>query len=152
VPDWGIGTSYRIGGSRHYVRALPTAIRSAAHAIVNATRRSERLEVAAGPGVDSIVLGGSRQGSLPVVADRACELDAVEAGNQPPNLQRIEARIGIVKIHPGVERDSHPAAVGFADKPDTTFGTMNADVLAEKLPGYVRPNFCAIIRGSKHST
>jgi hypothetical protein len=29
---------------------------------------------------------------------------------------------------------------------------MNADVLAEKLPGYVRPNFCAIIRGSKHST
>jgi hypothetical protein len=52
--------------------------------------------------------------------------DAVEAGNQPPNLQRIEAR--------------------------TTFGTMNADVLAEKLPGYTRPNFCAIIRGSKHST
>jgi hypothetical protein len=41
---------------------------------------------------------------------------------------------------------------GFADKPDTTFGTINADVLAEKLPGYVRPNFCAIIRGSKHST
>jgi hypothetical protein len=43
-------------------------------------------------------------------------------------------------------------ADGFADKPDTTCGTMNADVLAEKLPGYVRPKFCAIIRGSKHST
>ena len=28
--------------------------------------------------------GGSRQGSPPVEADRACELDAVEAGNQPP--------------------------------------------------------------------
>ena len=42
-------------------------------------------------------------------------------------------------------------ADGFADKPDTTFGTMNADVLAEKLPGYERPNFCAIIRASKHS-
>jgi hypothetical protein len=26
------------------------------------------------------------------------------------------------------------------------------DVLAEKLPGYVPPNFCAIIRGSKPST
>jgi hypothetical protein len=26
------------------------------------------------------------------------------------------------------------------------------DVLAEKPPGYVRPNFCAIIRGSTHST
>ena len=43
-------------------------------------------------------------------------------------------------------------ADGFADKPGTTFGTMNADVLAEKLPGYDRPNFCALIRGSKHST
>jgi hypothetical protein len=42
-------------------------------------------------------------------------------------------------------------ADGFADKPETTFGTMNADVLEEKLPGYVRPNFCAIIRGSKHT-
>ena len=43
-------------------------------------------------------------------------------------------------------------ADGFAHRPDTMFGTMNADVLAEKLPGYERPNFCAIIRGSKHST
>jgi hypothetical protein len=25
------------------------------------------------------------------------------------------------------------------------------DVLAEKLPGYVRPNSCALIRGSTHS-
>ena len=43
-------------------------------------------------------------------------------------------------------------ADGFADRRDTTFGTMNADVLVEKLPGHVRPNFCAIIRGSGHST
>ena len=43
-------------------------------------------------------------------------------------------------------------AEGFAHKPDTTFGTVNADVLAEKLPGYERPDFCAIIRASKHST
>jgi hypothetical protein len=42
-------------------------------------------------------------------------------------------------------------ADGFADKPGTTFGTMNAEVLAEKLPGYVRPNFYSIVRGSKHS-
>jgi hypothetical protein len=82
--------------------------------IANATRRSERLEVAARPRVDSIVFGGSR--APPVEADRACELDAVEAsveaGNQPPNLQRIEARIEIVKIHPRVERDSHPPQSG----------------------------------------
>jgi len=43
-------------------------------------------------------------------------------------------------------------ADGFAHKPGTTFGTVNADVLAEKLPGYERANFCAIIRGSEHST
>jgi hypothetical protein len=42
-------------------------------------------------------------------------------------------------------------ADGMADKPDTTFGTMNDDVLAEKLPGFVRANFCEIIRNSKHS-
>jgi hypothetical protein len=42
-------------------------------------------------------------------------------------------------------------ADGMAYRPETTFGTMNADVLAEKLPGYVRPNFCTIIRTSKHT-
>jgi hypothetical protein len=42
-------------------------------------------------------------------------------------------------------------ADGMADRPDTTFGTMNDDVLAEKLPGFERANFCAIIRASKHT-
>ena len=42
-------------------------------------------------------------------------------------------------------------ADGMAHRPETVFGTMNADVLAEKLPGYVRPNFCALIRASRHA-
>jgi hypothetical protein len=42
-------------------------------------------------------------------------------------------------------------ADGMAYRPDTTFGTMNDDVLAEKLPGFVRANFCEIIRNSQHS-
>jgi HD domain-containing protein len=42
-------------------------------------------------------------------------------------------------------------ADGMAHRPETVFGTMNADVLAEKLPGYEPPNFCAIIRASKHA-
>jgi hypothetical protein len=42
-------------------------------------------------------------------------------------------------------------ADGMADRPDTTFGTMNDDVLAEKVPGFVRANFCEIIRNSKHT-
>lgn len=37
---------------------------------------------------------------------------------------------------------------GMRDKPGTTFGTMNTDVLEETLPGYVRPNFCQMIRRS----
>jgi hypothetical protein len=34
---------------------------------------------------------------------------------------------------------------GFAYKPQTTFGTMNTDVLERTLPGYQRPNFCSMI-------
>jgi hypothetical protein len=34
---------------------------------------------------------------------------------------------------------------GFAHKPATVFGTMNADVLERTLPGYRRPNFCDLI-------
>ncbi len=42
-------------------------------------------------------------------------------------------------------------ADGIAHKPETAFGNVKADVLAEKLPGYVRPNFCALIRSSPHT-
>jgi hypothetical protein len=37
---------------------------------------------------------------------------------------------------------------GFAHKPDTTFGNVNADVLALKQPGYRRTNFCGLILNS----
>jgi HD domain len=40
-------------------------------------------------------------------------------------------------------------AVGMRDKPETTFGTMNTDILEATLPGYVRPNFCDYIRNSR---
>jgi HD superfamily phosphodiesterase len=43
-------------------------------------------------------------------------------------------------------------ADGMRHRPETTFGTMNTDVLVEKLPGFVPSNFCAIIRGSQHTT
>ena len=42
-------------------------------------------------------------------------------------------------------------ADGIAHKPETAFGNVKTDVLAEKLPGYVRPNFCALIRSSPHT-
>jgi hypothetical protein len=39
-------------------------------------------------------------------------------------------------------------ADGMKDRPDTTFGTMNDDVLAHFVPGFVRSDFVEIIRGS----
>jgi hypothetical protein len=39
-------------------------------------------------------------------------------------------------------------ADGMKHRPDSTFGTVNADVLALKDPGYERVNFCSVIRRS----
>ena len=38
---------------------------------------------------------------------------------------------------------------GFKDRPDTTFGNVNADVLADKDSHFHRINFCSVIRGSR---
>jgi hypothetical protein len=35
---------------------------------------------------------------------------------------------------------------GMRDKPETAYGTMNADILEATVPGYVRPNYCDLIR------
>jgi hypothetical protein len=43
-------------------------------------------------------------------------------------------------------------SVGMRDKPETTFGTMNTDILEATVPGYVRPNFCDYIRDSRFET
>src|SRR5246500_2256561 len=37
---------------------------------------------------------------------------------------------------------------GIRHKPDTTFGNVKADVLADKDPQFHRGNFCSVIRGS----
>ena len=43
-------------------------------------------------------------------------------------------------------------SAGMRDKPETTFGTMNTDILEATVPGYVRPNFCDYIRNSRFDT
>jgi hypothetical protein len=43
-------------------------------------------------------------------------------------------------------------SAGMRDKPETTFGTMNTDILEATVPGYVRPNFCDFIHGSRFDT
>ncbi|MEA2915646.1 MAG: hypothetical protein QOJ15_7727 [Bradyrhizobium sp.] len=40
---------------------------------------------------------------------------------------------------------------GIKHKPDTTFGNVKADVLADKDPAFRRGNFCSVIRGSAWS-
>jgi hypothetical protein len=60
----------------------------------------------------------------------------------------------VVAAHP---RTGFKAGIvdAFADgmrfKPETTFGTMNVDILEAKVPGYVRPNFCDYIASSGFS-
>ncbi len=39
-------------------------------------------------------------------------------------------------------------AEGVRHKPETAIGTFLTDVLAESVPGYVRPNVCEIIRSA----
>jgi hypothetical protein len=43
-------------------------------------------------------------------------------------------------------------SAGMRDKPETTFGTMNTDILDATVPGYVRPNFCSYIRNSRFAS
>ncbi|MDR6550635.1 HD domain-containing protein [Paenibacillus qinlingensis] len=43
----------------------------------------------------------------------------------------------------------HTFLDGFKDKPETTYGTINADICEMLLPGYKRPNFCHHVLHSK---
>lgn len=61
-------------------------------------------------------------------------------------------RESVVALHPR-GADFHEEIIqafyeGIRHKPDTTFGNVKADVLADKDPGFKRGNFCSVIRGS----
>lgn len=61
-------------------------------------------------------------------------------------------RRAVVQIHPRSDRFKEDIIQAFYDgnkhRPDTTFGNVNADVLADKDPHFARINFCSVIRGS----
>jgi hypothetical protein len=62
-----------------------------------------------------------------------------------------EVRDQVVAAHPRTafkEGIVDAFADGMRFKPETTFGTMNTDILEAKVPGYVRPNFCDYIANS----
>jgi hypothetical protein len=41
-----------------------------------------------------------------------------------------------------------PSGTGFKDRPDTTFGTVNADVLEHFVPGFRRTDFVEVIKSN----
>ena len=61
-------------------------------------------------------------------------------------------REAVVRAHPRPSRFKEEIIQafydGFLDKPETTFGTVNADVLADKDPSFRPENFCRVIRAS----
>jgi HD superfamily phosphodiesterase len=61
-------------------------------------------------------------------------------------------RNAVVQLHPRDEHFKEDIIQAFYDgmkhRPDSTFGTVNDDVLADKEPSFKRMNFCSIIRGS----
>jgi hypothetical protein len=63
-----------------------------------------------------------------------------------------DERAAVVRAHPRDEHFKEDIIQAFYDgikhKPDTTFGNVKADVLADKDPTFTRGNFCGVIRGS----
>jgi hypothetical protein len=61
-------------------------------------------------------------------------------------------RKAVVQAHPRTTRFKEDIIQAFYDgiryKPQTTFGNVKADVLADKDPNFVPGNFCSVIRGS----
>jgi HD superfamily phosphodiesterase len=61
-------------------------------------------------------------------------------------------RDAIVHAHPRTAHFKEDIIQAFYDgikhKPETTFGNVKADVLADKDPHFKRGNFCSVIRGS----
>ena len=64
-------------------------------------------------------------------------------------------RNAVVQAHPRNEHFKEDIIRAFYDgmkhRPDSTFGTVNDDVLADKDPSFKRINFCTVIRGSAWS-
>jgi hypothetical protein len=64
-------------------------------------------------------------------------------------------RDAVVHAHPRTAHFKEDIIQAFYDgirhKPETTFGNVKADVLADKDPRFIRGNFCSVIRGSAWS-
>jgi hypothetical protein len=87
----------------------------------------------------------------PVVAllTAGVEMDVLGLGFQEfSEAERNE----VIRAHPRGNHFKEDIIQTFYDgikrKPDTTFGNVKADVLADRDPAFTRGNFCSVIRGS----
>jgi HD superfamily phosphodiesterase len=76
------------------------------------------------------------------------ETDVLGIGYQDLDQAEIQA---VTTAHPRPDFKRQILAAftnGFRDRPDTTFGTVNADVLAHFVPGFVRTDFVEVIQNN----
>jgi hypothetical protein len=88
----------------------------------------------------------------PVVAllTEGVVMDVVGVGYDAFSPGQRDAVIGAYPRSPQFEDDLIEAFYdGIKDKPETTFGNVNADVLADKDPHFHRGDYCNLIRGSR---
>ncbi len=68
------------------------------------------------------------------------------------NQYSAQERDAIVRAHPRSDHFKEDIIQtfynGIRHKPETTFGNVKADVIADKEPGFRRGNFCSVIRES----
>jgi hypothetical protein len=87
----------------------------------------------------------------PVVALVTAGVEMDVLGLTYPEYSDFE-RGSVVHAHPRSQRFKEDIIQAFYEgikrKPDSTFGNVKADVLADKDPGFSRGNFCGVIRGS----
>lgn len=94
---------------------------------------------------------GIPQHMHPVVALVTAGVEMDVLGLTYPEYSNTE-RETVVHAHPRSDHFKEDIIQAFYDgikhKPDTTFGNVKADVLADKDPHFHRGNFCSVIRGS----
>jgi hypothetical protein len=94
---------------------------------------------------------GIPQHMHPVVALVTAGVEMDVLGLTYPEYSQAE-REAVVREHPRPTQFKEEIIQAFYDgikhKPDTTFGNVKADVLADKDPHFRRGNFCNVIRGS----
>ena len=87
----------------------------------------------------------------PVIALVTAGVEMDVLGIAFPEFTEAE-REAVVRAHPRPGRFKeeiiHAFYDGFHHKPETTFGTVNADVIADKDPHFTPINFCRVIRAS----